>query len=129
MKGFVVTLILLFMLGCTTHTVNVASQETTMSRSTNAWKNSRQEYIGTDGILSTKDVIYVDIDLSMFKLDTPPVILTSMVGNSRHWEALGYCGIYNLTKNGFRVYVRYRNGVTATQAIQWGWKLNYTVVR
>lgn len=72
--------------------------------------------------------IYLDVDTSACGLAAAPRYLTSLGGSSNHWKTLGATSIYLPTATGFRVYVNRAAGITATQANQWFWQLNWTAV-
>ncbi len=58
--------------------------------------------------------IYVDVDISVLKLKNTPLVFTTITGTTSHWETTGATSVYNMTKDGFRVYLRYSNGSALT---------------
>lgn len=93
--------------------VKIASGSTTPG-STN-WKS-----YGTRGI-------YVDVSTSFARITGTPVYVTSLGGNSHHWQAIGATSIYQPTATGFRVYVRWLDGgsLTPAQANELKWHINW----
>ena len=51
------------------------------------------------------DGLYVDIDTSHCKFDSPPQYLTSMTGSAKHWSLTGSASVSRVTKTSFRVIV------------------------
>ena len=73
------------------------------------------------------------MDLSSYNLDSSPYVYTSLDGDYWHWKILGMSNIYNLTKNGFRVYLSGANErdfteLTVSVAQDRNYKLMYMVV-
>ncbi len=58
--------------------------------------------------------IYVDVDISALKLKNIPLVFTTLTGTSTHWHTTGVTSVYNMTKDGFRVYLRYSNLIPLT---------------
>ena len=50
--------------------------------------------------------IYVEVDISSCGFTEPPVVVTSIHGDSVHWELTGPSSVYMLTPKRFRVYVK-----------------------
>eukprot|EP01132_Coremiostelium_polycephalum_P004658 gene4658-5820_t len=61
------------------------------------------------------------------EFDEIPIVTCSMSG-SNHWTILGTNTIYNLSKTGFEIYIKYEGGSTAltpTLANTYGWTINW----
>ena len=78
---------------------------------------------------SNPNGIYVDVDFSHLNLFFPPVVHTFLTCSSRCWTATGATSIYNLSRSGFRVYLK-GFGFTATpsNAQEWNFVLHYTII-
>ena len=50
--------------------------------------------------------IYVDVDISDCGFTTPPVVVTSLHGDSNNWEVTGTSSVYKLSPKGFSVYLK-----------------------
>lgn len=92
---------------------NLASGSTTPGAT--AW----QQY-GAFGIL-------VDVDTSAAKFETTPVYITSIGGNSSHWDAIGASAVYLATNTSFRVYVKWTESqpLTPELANSMQWHINW----
>lgn len=75
---------------------------------------------GTNGV-------YVDVDTSAGRFSSTPVYITSIDGNSHHWETTGASSVYQATSRTFRVYVRFSDGrpVTPADANARQWHINW----
>jgi hypothetical protein len=49
--------------------------------------------------------LYLDVDTSACDFKITPAYVSSMMGDSAHWQLVGVNSIYSATKTGFRVYV------------------------
>lgn len=80
------------------------------------WKQDR------DGI-----GLYIDVDTSKAKFKKTPRYFTSLHGIGNHYALIGTESIYNPTKKGFRVYIKYFNGIkiTVKYAKEQQWVLNW----
>ncbi|MCA3422627.1 MAG: hypothetical protein INF81_06740 [Roseomonas sp.] len=60
-----------------------------------------------------------------------PFYFTSLAGNSSHWAIIGTTSIYEPTKNGFKVFLRWRHDtrLTAAEARSIGLKINWLGVQ
>jgi len=96
------------------------------------WKPTKQEIqvvsIGNDRIIKYIDAIYIDISFPESTNTDLPHLNINLIGQKNHWEAMGINSIYQLNKNGFRIYLYYRDGITPEQAKAWGWKLAWKVL-
>src|SRR5262249_44705872 len=52
------------------------------------------------------NTIYVDVDTSSCGLDTTPLYISALNGDSGHWVTTGGNAIYYPTNKGFRIYLR-----------------------
>ena len=82
---------------------------------------------GTDWKPYSGTGVYVDVDTSASGFTVTPEYFTSIGGESSHWATTGVTSIYNATKTGFRVYVRWSNGssLTPAQANGFKWHVNW----
>ncbi len=72
--------------------------------------------------------VFVDVDTSSANFTTTPIYTTSLGGFGYHWLTAGATSIYTPTATGFRVYVRWSNGVgglTPAFANSVGWHINW----
>jgi len=70
--------------------------------------------------------LYVDVDTSSAGFDKTPIYITSLGGNSLHWQTTGATSIYSPTPKGFRVYVFYKGGsITPAQANSLKWHIQW----
>jgi Zn-dependent M28 family amino/carboxypeptidase len=90
------------------------------SGSTTPGSTNWQPYGGDTGV-------YLDVDTSAGKFTTTPGYITSLGGISSHWATTGATSIYDVTPNGFRVYVRWSDGsaLTPAQANSFQWHVNW----
>jgi hypothetical protein len=65
----------------------------------------------------------VYVDLSQYKLTKAPYVFTSLNGIGMHYVTTGATSIYELSANGFRVYIRWSDGraITVNDAITYKW--------
>lgn len=56
-------------------------------------------------------VILVNVDTSSAKFSKTPIYITSLHGKSNHWSTTGASSVYEATKPGFRIYIRWDNGI------------------
>jgi hypothetical protein len=82
----------------------------------------------TDWKAHSSTAVYADIDTSRCKLTSTPNYLTSLGGDSQHWDTYGVTSIYSPTATGFRVYVIDGAGVTPTAARTRKWHVNWKAV-
>ncbi len=75
----------------------------------------------------TANGIYLDVDTSSGRFRTTPAYITSIGGNSSHWNTIGATSIYQATATGFRVYVQWvdHSPLTPAQANSLGWYINW----
>jgi hypothetical protein len=71
--------------------------------------------------------VYLDVDTSASGFTVTPKYFTSLGGDSSHWATTGVTSIYDATKTGFRVYVRWSDGssLTPEQANGFKWHVNW----
>jgi len=71
--------------------------------------------------------IFIDVDTSSAGFTGIPVYVTSLAGNSHHWETTGGSSIYNSTNSGFRIFLRWSDGrpLSVTDAIEKGWHITW----
>ena len=60
--------------------------------------------------------VYVDVDTTADGFASTPMYFTCLRGKNSHWRTTGATSIYNATRTGFRVYVRWSDGSTLTPA-------------
>jgi hypothetical protein len=91
-----------------------------VSGSTTPGSTNWQPYAGNSGI-------YVDIETTAGNFASTPRYFATLGGNSSHWATTGANSIYNETRTGFRVYVRWLNGssLTPSQANSFQWHINW----
>ena len=74
--------------------------------------------------------IYVDVDTSAAQFPVKPHYLTSLEGNQHHWDCGGINAVYNATKNGFRIYIKWVDKkptpLTPSEAKANGWYIKWT---
>ena len=88
-----------------------------------------EQYFASGGGVFEQGVV-LDVDTSSAKFRTTPIYITSLGGTSHHWATTGSTSIYDPTRTGFRVYVRYSTGqpITPVVANQLGWHINWIAV-
>jgi len=98
-------------------TMRIGSGQTTPG-STN-W----QQY-GTGGL-------YADVDTSPGDFSAVPNYISSVGGDSSHWELIGGSAIYNPTAKNFRIYIRFPDGRAVTPAFANAnrWNINWIGVQ
>ena len=76
--------------------------------------------------------LYVDIKLPTtagFDNDPakPIICVTSIGGNNQQWALIGANAVYNVTRTGFRVYIRWFDSspLIPSYAEQMGWHINW----
>jgi len=69
--------------------------------------------------------IYLDIDTSACGFTTTPNYVSSLLGSTMHWKTTGSSEIYFATPTSFRVYIHFKEGITAAKANKWKWHLNW----
>ena len=71
--------------------------------------------------------VFVDVNTSGAGFTATPNYITSIAGNSNHWETTGASAVYFPTARGFRVYVRFYDGRPLTPAFanQNQWRINW----
>lgn len=83
--------------------------------------------------LSNGRGISIDVDLKPENLDIskPLVVVTSLVGENNHWATTGGSSVYNLTHEGFTVYVRWIDGglLNSAFAKDRGWYINWIAMQ
>jgi len=95
-------------------THRIASGQTTPGAT--AW----QQYPGGNGI-------FVGVDTTAGNFSAAPVYITSIGGNSSHWQTTGATSIYSAAATGFTVFVRWADGapLTPAQANGFQWHINW----
>ena len=72
--------------------------------------------------------IYVDVDYSHLGLEEAPFVTTFLTcGKGRCWTIKGVTSIYNLSKDGFRVYLQQNSHWTPQDAHNFEFALHYKV--
>jgi secreted trypsin-like serine protease len=71
--------------------------------------------------------IYLDVDTSTCGLSSVPRYITSLGGDTKHWQAVGATSVYSPKAGGFRVYVN-RPGLTVADAKSWKWHVNWQAI-
>jgi len=72
--------------------------------------------------------LYMDVDTSSCKFPITPAYVSSVTGDSAHWQLVGVNSIYSATKSGFRVYVWHpvlRGNYLKYFAMRYKWKVNW----
>lgn len=72
--------------------------------------------------------IYVDVDTTKCGFSSAPLYFSSIGGSQSQWQSRGATSIYDPSASGFRVYVRYPDGIDANTADQWQWHINWEAV-
>lgn len=91
--------------------------------------NNVTEETYRNGKVKPSKCIYVDVDLEALtngqirSVKARPFVSTSLTGLRNHFEAQGVNAIYWLSNYKFRIYLNWRDGVTAEQAQEWNWNL------
>lgn len=80
--------------------LQIAQGETSPKTHPNDWK----DYLGTSSSIAG---FYIDIDTSNCNFATIPQYIVSMEGDGWQWHLNGLNCLYNVSKNGFRVYLRW----------------------
>jgi hypothetical protein len=71
----------------------------------------------------------LDVDLKGYKFTQPPMVFTSLTGISEHFTVTGVTSIYDLTKDGFRVYMKHSTrNLNLSKASEYQYVLNYIIV-
>ena len=98
--------------------IGIASGST--PQGSTAW----QQYTGGAGV-------YVDVNTTTAGFTGTPLYFTSLGGASSHWATTGATSIYLPTATGFRVYVRWVDGLPLTPATAnaHGWHINWLAIR
>ncbi len=75
----------------------------------------------------TANAIFVDVNTASGQFSSTPIYVTSLGGNSSHWQIVGATSIYSPTATGFRVYLRWLDGnpLTPAQANSLGMCINW----
>jgi len=71
-----------------------------------------------------KDGLYLDVDTSACGFKETPVYKTSISGKSQ-WLTKGASSIYNVKKDGFRVYINYPGITVAKAKNSWQWHIKW----
>ncbi|GAA2853728.1 hypothetical protein GCM10010517_11590 [Streptosporangium fragile] len=71
--------------------------------------------------------LYIDVDTSSAHFTGNPTYLVSVGGLAHHFELTGTSTVYRPTATGFRVYIRWSNGIplTVEDAQNFGWYVNW----
>jgi len=72
--------------------------------------------------------LYMDVDTSACKFSGHPAYVSSIVGDSAHWQLTGVNSVYKATSTGFRVYVWHpvlRGKFMQFFAMKYNWKLTW----
>ncbi|MEQ4717325.1 hypothetical protein [Nonomuraea sp. B19D2] len=76
--------------------------------------------------------LYIDVDTSAAGFTGSPTYTVSVGGLGHHFELTGTSTVYQATKTGFRVYIRWaddsRAPLTVQDAVEWGWYVNWVGV-
>jgi hypothetical protein len=64
----------------------------------------------------TANAVFVDVNTTSGQFSSAPIYVTSLGGNSSHWQIVGATSIYSPTATGFRVYIRWLDGNPLTPA-------------
>lgn len=78
----------------------------------------------TDWKYYAANAIYTDVDTSDCGYTSTPLVFTSIGGDAGHYDIRGATSIYRASPTGFRVYL-HQSGITASEAEQLGWHVNY----
>lgn len=74
--------------------------------------------------------IYIDVNTSSAGFENTPHYLTSLEGKMHHWDVSGINAIYNPTKEGFRIYIKWiyneTKVLTPELAKEYGWSIKWT---
>jgi len=81
----------------------------------------------TGWTVHTSYSVYVDVDMSHCGFSSTPVVVTSVGGESSHWQSTGGSEIYSITSTSFRNYVNFLNqaSVSPSTANSWSWHMNW----
>jgi hypothetical protein len=66
--------------------------------------------------------MFVDVNYEHLKLESAPHVVTSLHGNSSHWLIPGGSCVYNVSKNGFRVFIQ---STDLNSAKEYNWRIQY----
>jgi hypothetical protein len=71
--------------------------------------------------------VFIDVNTTAHRFNTTPVYVTSLHGNSSHWDTTGGSSVYTPTPTGFRVYIRWSDGrsLTVSEAQSLGWHIQW----
>jgi len=71
--------------------------------------------------------VFVDVDTKSAGFSSTPTYVASLAGSTHHWATTGGSSIYNPTKDGFRIYVRWADGkpLTPADAKRTGWHVTW----
>jgi hypothetical protein len=77
----------------------------------------------TNWLVYQPNAIYVDVDTSSANFNSVPNYVTSLGGVQQHWDTVGASSVYQASRTGFRIYVRFVNGapLTPADANSYGW--------
>ena len=62
--------------------------------------------------LDIDDALYLNVNTKSGNFTSTPHYFAVIQGKSRHWETTGISSIYYPSPSGFRLYIKYQNGVT-----------------
>ena len=86
----------------------------------NDWKT----YLHDEGV-------YVDVDTSAAGFVHTPVYLTSISGDAHHGETSGATSVYQPTRTGFRIYIRWTGpdrSLNAAMAREYKWRVDWVAM-
>jgi hypothetical protein len=69
--------------------------------------------------------LYLDVDISSCGFAITPTIVTSLGGDSNHWQTTGAAALYSASKTTFRVYVNGPYNMDVAKAKQWKWHMQW----
>lgn len=77
--------------------------------------------------------LYIDVNTSAAQFSRTPVYVTSLGGDSRHWDLVGGGAVYVPTSRGFRVYVKHHKGseevpITRLDALDRNWHVKWHAI-
>jgi hypothetical protein len=79
---------------------------------------------------ATNQGIVVTVDTSSAGFENTPRYFTALHGNSLHWDTVGATSIYEASRTGFKVYLRWRDAspMQVAQAVNNGWFIAWFAV-
>jgi len=86
-----------------------------------AGKTSPDDWKSYNG---TNTGYYVEVKFEIPREEVP-IVLTSLHGTGCHWMTSGASSVYNLTNEGFSIYVCYPSGISLDGMIGYKWHIQY----